>query len=173
MQSTTSPSLSGQSTQPWYKHRWPWLLMVGPAIVVVAGFYTGWLAYTQQDALVVDDYYTQGKAINMDLRRDQAAANMRMALDLGYDPAKDVLKGALTSHGVAHAGKLKLRLIHSTQPDKDITLNVDTLSDGTFQVALPFLEISRWKVLVENAEKDWRLTGEWPWPAEPEIVIKP
>lgn len=173
MQPTTSPRLPGQAVQPWYKHRWPWLLMIGPAIVVVAGFYTGWLAYTQQDALVVDDYYTQGKAINMDLRRDQVAADMGLTLGLAYDPAKDILSGALTSHGNPYAGNLKLQLIHSTQPNKDITLNLDTRSDGTFQMALPFLEISRWKVLVENSEKNWRLTGEWPWPAEPKIVIKP
>ena len=23
--------------QPWYKHRWPWILIAGPATVVVAG----------------------------------------------------------------------------------------------------------------------------------------
>ena len=34
------------TTKPdkWYRHPWPWLLMAGPAIVVVAGLYTLFLA---------------------------------------------------------------------------------------------------------------------------------
>ena len=26
--------------KPWYREPWPWLLMLGPAVVVVAGFIT-------------------------------------------------------------------------------------------------------------------------------------
>ena len=29
---------------PWYRHRWPWLLMLGPFVVVVAAAITLWLA---------------------------------------------------------------------------------------------------------------------------------
>ena len=61
---------------PWYRHRWPWLLMLGPFAVVVAGFVTMWISFTGADALVVDDYYKQGKAINQDLRRDRVAATL-------------------------------------------------------------------------------------------------
>ncbi len=39
--------------QPWWRHRWPWLLMAGPFLVVLAGSYTAYLAYTREDALVV------------------------------------------------------------------------------------------------------------------------
>ena len=28
------------STVPWYRQRWPWLLMLGPMVVVVAGIST-------------------------------------------------------------------------------------------------------------------------------------
>jgi len=40
---------------PWYRHRWPWLIMLGPFLVVLAGSYTMWLAYSRQDALVVGE----------------------------------------------------------------------------------------------------------------------
>ena len=30
--------MNGQTPKPWYKEPWPWLLMSGPAIVVVAAF---------------------------------------------------------------------------------------------------------------------------------------
>ena len=38
----------------WYKHRWPWLLMAGPATVLIAGFITMWISFSGADALVVD-----------------------------------------------------------------------------------------------------------------------
>ncbi|MEQ1516273.1 MAG: FixH family protein, partial [Usitatibacteraceae bacterium] len=38
--------------EPWYRQRWPWLLMAGPAIVVVAGFVTLALAIQSSDGLV-------------------------------------------------------------------------------------------------------------------------
>ena len=49
---------------PWYKERWPWILMSGPATVIVAGIVTMWIAFATADTLVVDDYYLRGITIN-------------------------------------------------------------------------------------------------------------
>jgi hypothetical protein len=43
------------ATKPWYRHPWPWILMSGPAIVVVAGIATTVIAVTTADGLVSDD----------------------------------------------------------------------------------------------------------------------
>ncbi len=83
MHSTTVLIDRINSSKPWYAHLWPWLLMLGPFLVVLAASYSGWIAFTRQDAMVVDDYYKQGNAINQDLRRDAVAAN----LGLGF-PAR-------------------------------------------------------------------------------------
>ena len=50
-------TVNGQTPKPWYKEPWPWLLMSGPAIVVVAAFVTLWLAASNSSDLVSDDYY--------------------------------------------------------------------------------------------------------------------
>ena len=34
---------------PWYREPWPWLLMAGPAAVVVAGLITAWIAVKTDD----------------------------------------------------------------------------------------------------------------------------
>ena len=70
----TGPQSNSTKPAPWYKHRWPWILMSGPAAVVVAGFYTFYLAKTHADEMVTDDYYKEGKYINMQIERDEAAA---------------------------------------------------------------------------------------------------
>jgi len=42
--------------KPWYREPWPWILMSGPAAVLVAGGFTAWLAFSSADGLVVDDF---------------------------------------------------------------------------------------------------------------------
>src|SRR6185369_1217142 len=63
----------------WYREPWPWLLMTGPAIVIVAGFYTLWLAIKSDDGLVADDYYKRGLAVNQTLSRAVRAQQLALA----------------------------------------------------------------------------------------------
>jgi hypothetical protein len=58
----------------WYRQRWPWLLIAGPAIVVVASLTSAWLAVTTDDGLVADDYYKRGLLINRKLGSGSPAA---------------------------------------------------------------------------------------------------
>ena len=46
--------LTKQQSKVWYKEPWPWLLMAGPAIVVVAGFFTLYLAISRPDPVYTD-----------------------------------------------------------------------------------------------------------------------
>ncbi|HEX8601507.1 MAG TPA: FixH family protein [Pseudoduganella sp.] len=158
------------SATPWYRERWPWLLMAGPAAVLVAGAWTGWLAFSQQDALVVGDYYKRGKAINQDLRRDRAAAALDAQVALRYDAAHGMLHGQLSMHA-PQRGALLLHLAHATQPGKDLRLLLRPDATDRFAVPLPLLERSRWVVLVEDERRTWRLEGQWQWPAVREVVL--
>src|SRR4051794_21756102 len=144
MQTSSPARLPLNAGKPWYAQLWPWLLMLGPLAVVVAGSYTAWLAFSRQDALVVGDYYKQGKAINQDLRRDRVAANLGLSFNLRYDAAAGRLIGTMHSTAAPQSGKLELHLAHSTQPEKDIKLEVLPDSRGEFSVALPMLERTHW-----------------------------
>jgi hypothetical protein len=166
-----SPALLHTAT-PWYAQRWPWLLMLGPAIVLVAGAITGWLAYTRQDAMVVDDYYKRGKAINQDLRRDRAASALQLSLKARYDAGRGVLSGAISSFGKPLPAPFRINLAHSTLPEKDIKLDVQPDANGHFAVALPLLERARWQVSVEGADGSWRMASELRWPAQQAIAIE-
>jgi uncharacterized protein len=167
----TSFPQSPQAPQPWYSQRWPWLLMLGPALVVVAGVITGWLAYTRQDAMVVDDYYKRGKTINMDLRRDRAASVLKMSFQASYDPAAGKLEGQVSSFGRPYATPVRILMVHSTQPGKDLALDASPDAAGRFSVALPLLEKARWSVTVEGPQREWRLASQWMWPAQAAVAI--
>jgi uncharacterized protein len=172
MQTTSSIINNMDAGRPWYSHRWPWFLMLGPLLVILAGIPTMWLAFTRQDALVVGDYYKQGQAINQDLRRDRAAQALGMETKLQYDAANGKLIGTLYSHGHAQSGKLLIKLIHSTQPEKDLSFEAQSDRQGNFSVTLPMLEIARWQVMIESGQRDWRLNGIWSWPQQRMIDIK-
>lgn len=167
-----SPQFSRtDAPRPWYAQRWPWLLMLGPVLVIIAGTYTCWLAFTRPDALVVDDYYMQGKTINQDLRRDRAAAALGLHAALRYDPATGRLLATMQSHGKPMASAVRLHLVHSTQPAKDIVLMMTPDAAGGMSAPLPMLEQTRWRVLIENPAREWRLAGIWAWPAQTGIIL--
>ncbi|WP_335340215.1 FixH family protein [Collimonas arenae] len=152
-----------------------------PAIVVAAASYTCWLAFTRQDALVEDDYYKEGNAINQDLKRDEEAIRRGISGNLRYDPKTGLLSGVLL-HVDGQADQaiapettpdLQLRLIHSTLPDKDITLFVRPDANGRFSVSLPQLDMARWQILIEDAHRDWRLHASWLWPQHTTVDLNP
>lgn len=155
---------------PWYTHRWPWFLMLGPASVVVGGSFVTWLALGHPDAMVVDDYYKQGKAINQDLRRDRVASAMRIALDMRYEGGR--LTGRIESLGRPLASPFTIRLAHPTLPERDLSLLVKPDAGGAFSVPLPVLEQTHWQVVVEGNARDWRLAKGWSWPRQQELAIE-
>ena len=54
-------------TQPWWSYGHVWLIIAGPALVVVAGFVTLAIAIRIPDPVVAQDYYRQGLNINKTL----------------------------------------------------------------------------------------------------------
>jgi hypothetical protein len=57
MTTTQVPSHPPQNPQPlpWYRYPWPWVAIGIPAIAVLGGLFTLYLAVTHPDPLVVDD----------------------------------------------------------------------------------------------------------------------
>jgi hypothetical protein len=52
------------SRVPWWKFGHVWLVLAGPAIVVIASFVTFYIAVTRPDPVVTEDYYRKGIEIN-------------------------------------------------------------------------------------------------------------
>ena len=147
------------TTIPWYRQPWPWLLMAGPAIVVVAGFVTLALAIQSSDGLVADDYYKQGKAINMTITRDARAQ------ELGYRASLSMMAdGHVTLNFIAEApavNTLRLNLHHPTRAGFDREILLAPAADGSYAAAMPPINATRWSMTLEDEARTWRLTGYW------------
>jgi len=154
----------GARAQPWYREPWPWILMAGPAMVVVAGFVTAWLALRSDDGLVVDDYYKQGLAINQTLGRSDAAERLGINAELHLvDGSVRVLLAG------AGAGALTLQLVHPTRAGMDQRLELAMVKQGVYEGRLPPMRAGRWNVVLERS--DWRLAGDWLLPAEGALTL--
>jgi uncharacterized protein len=65
-QETKNPGAS------WWPHAHVWLVIAGPAAVVVASLVTAWLAANGQDPVVAEDYYRRGMEMNKTLAAEKA-----------------------------------------------------------------------------------------------------
>ncbi|OIP17763.1 MAG: hypothetical protein AUK51_06675 [Comamonadaceae bacterium CG2_30_59_20] len=52
---------------PWWKHGFVWMIIAGPAIVVVAGFITLYLAISRPNEIVDETTYQQGRQSDMSI----------------------------------------------------------------------------------------------------------
>jgi len=145
--------------QPWHREPWPWLLMAGPAIVIVAGFVTLWLAVASDDGLVADDYYKRGLAINQTLSRGQDARDLGLTAGVTVNDAGSRI--TVTMHGgTALPPVLQLRLVHPTRAVADQKLELREVSPGVYEAALTAAIGGRRVVLIEDPARRWRLSGE-------------
>ena len=69
-----SGDVSQPTSAPWWTFGHVWLVIAGPAAVVVASIATVWLALAFPETLVAQDYYQQGVNINKTLAAQRARA---------------------------------------------------------------------------------------------------
>jgi hypothetical protein len=142
---------------PWYRHRWPWILMAGPAIVIVAGVITTWIAFASADGLVADDYYKRGLGINAVLKREETAA--RLGIEASFERAGGQVSVQL--RGTAPP-VLFLSLVHATRAGNDVRLRIERAADGAYRAALPPLAAGHWRAVIDDPRGEWRVVKELP-----------
>lgn len=154
-------NLQSTDKRPWYRELWPWLLMAGPTVVVIAGFITAWLAVRSNDGLVADDYYKQGLAINQQLQWDRKAGELGLQGEIMRSGMH--LRILLTGGApIAFPEKLTLRITHPTRDGMDQVLLLAMEGPGMFSGVLKTdIASGRWHVVLEDQSGQWRLRGEW------------
>lgn len=155
---------------PWYRHRWPWLLMVPPLAAVVGGVITIVLAVRSNDGMVAADYYKRGLAINAELSRSQRAAELGLAAEIraGGEASGDSVHVRVNAqHPLPAEPTLRIRLVHPGRSGADrvavlarVTAEPDGSSAeyrGAWGEAAPLQAAVAWRVVLEGRE--WRLDG--------------
>ena len=166
--------MTREDAGPWYQEPWPWLLMAGPAAVIVAGFATLWIAVASNDGLIVNDYYKQGLAINQTLQRDTLAAQR------GYQAVARMSSGdnrisvqLAAAPGVPLPDMLHLRMVHPTRSGRDGLVLLRQDKPGSYDGVVPARAAGRRILMLEDTQSAWRLTGEVVLPLHEPAILKP
>lgn len=151
MNNPASSFRADRAPPPWYRERWPWLLIAGPAIVVVASLASAWLAIVTDDGLVAADYYKQGLLIN----RKLASAGTATAPEPGAIVAvgDDGRVRVRLAYDGPSPTRVWLTLRHPGDPAQVLALARS--EDGAWTGALAPQTPGRWIVALESDL--WRL----------------
>ena len=146
--------------KPWYREPWPWILMAGPAIVVVAGIITAWIAYTRGDPLISEDYYRKGLAVPQTLASSERAhaLGLEAAVRLGADDSVKVMLAA-TESGFKAPAEIRLTLSHPTRAGLDQS-QLLVLEGGAYRGRLHLPASGHWLLLIESEQQGWRMLGK-------------
>jgi hypothetical protein len=148
---------TSNGAKPWYREPWPWILMAGPAAVIVAGAVTVWLAVVTSDGLVADDYYRRGLEINQELRRDRAV--VERGITATVERGDGILRVRLAARG-ALPDAVFAQLVHSTRAGHDQRLRLARVAPGVYEAGLPLLLPGRWRMVIEDPRGEWRIVQE-------------
>jgi hypothetical protein len=154
-----NPDAIDRSATPWYREPWPWILMAGPAIAVVAGLATMYIAFTHADPLVADQYYKEGLAINRVMDRDHEAQARGYRATVLVNEERTLVRVQMAGEDLP--AELRLHFIHLTRSESDRTFSAVRLQSGLYQGKIRLPDAVRWNVELEDTARNWRLTGVW------------
>jgi hypothetical protein len=139
---------------PWYKQFWPWFLIILPMCAVIASLTTLKIALDNSDSLVAEDYYKQGKAINMDLRKIKYAQQigMKFLVTVADQELKITQQG-----GPEYRAALNVQFYHPTIEEKDFSLNATADANYVYHIPLDSAITGPWEVRIEGFDAKWRI----------------
>lgn len=164
-------SMTPSKVPPWYKQRWPWILISVPATSVVLGMVLLYFAVTTADGLVVDDYYREGRAIDRTIARSVLAAELGLVADLSIR-AEELSIRLSANEASSLPAALVVTIAHPTRSGKDQNL-VLSGAGGAFSGAVAPLTAGRWLIQLEDEARTWRLRGAVYLPTQTQLRILP
>ncbi|WP_339770397.1 FixH family protein [uncultured Paraglaciecola sp.] len=169
MSPSSEPSIT--DTPKWYKQFWPWFLITIPVCSMILSFNMLRFALVGQDTMVVDDYYKQGKSINLSLEKVQEAKRRGMQTALTVNEQQISLRfidGAPPS-GAA----LRLSFYHVTQEPKDQTVDLFRDANGVYRGSAENDLTGKWQIALTPHDQEWKIQQTLSLPQEDSIAFNP
>lgn len=161
----TTPA--NRSAKPWYREPWPWFLMSGPLIVIIAALVSAWVAVRSSDGLVTEDYYRQGLVAGETLARSRRATELGVVAGMRLTDEQISIRLRMRAPPPA---ALRVTLSHPTRAGIDQKSLLRQTGDA-YVGKLNLPASGHWLLLVEDDAGTWRVMGSVMLPASGEVVI--
>jgi uncharacterized protein len=148
---------------PWYRHLWPWLLMLPPVTAVFGGVGMLYLALNTSDTLSVDDYSHIEDLTQQEFARDQVARALGITAELVL--SEDSAQGARAEITLAAAAPyerpdtLLLHLRHPTRAEFDRELKLARQGD-VYHATTGTLPATHYEAELLPGDGSWRLATQ-------------
>jgi hypothetical protein len=152
MQMSSTPI---DAPRPAWREPLVWMVWGIPALTVVAGLFTWWIAAQRADSNVAEDWYKRGMAINRSLEKESRAQALGLEAELTLHGEHDLrlrLEG-----GAALPPTVSVLLTHPVRAEQDRRLTLERQADGTYRTVSPQVGAGNWGVSIEA--QDWRIAA--------------
>jgi len=132
-----------------------WLVFGIPALTVVAGLITAWIAVQRADSNVAEDYYKRGLAINRSLDREARAQLLGLVVEISLQANRSMtmrLSGKLTP-----PESVTLSMTHPVHAEQDRRIILERGPDDLYRATIPQTNRIAWDIAIES--QDWRITA--------------
>lgn len=162
-----------EDTKPWYRQFWPWFLIVLPGTVVVAALYTVYIAFKHADSVVVDDYYQEGRAINVSLALDDRARELDLSATLTVDRISGEVLVAVQGD-TEPPETMTLYLFHPANAALDQALTLRGSGNGRYRGDLDSAPATRYHLRLQPRDSpQWRLDGQLDFREGEQVTLVP
>jgi hypothetical protein len=156
----------GTQQAPWYRHFWPWFIIVLLGMAVTASLYTLVIASQGNDSLVVDGDGGTDVVTERNMKAQMSAMDMGLSAELVMDISNGDVRVTLVSGSLPETPPtLELWLSHPTFADRDERTTVTigpSDANGRLVWVGRLLEVPIGKRYVVLRDGDnWRLNGTW------------
>lgn len=155
----SNQSSVNSDNRPWYREPWPWILMTGPFVVVIAGAITAWLAASGRDPVIDENYYKNGLELAKRGLVEEGftkLAGPKAEVAIGADSRLRIFLSGDRSPTVV----MRFEPTDGSLPERSLTLRADT--PGMYVTTLSDVPNSgKWRVILESPDKGWQMVGQW------------
>ena len=155
-------------TKPWYKQLWPWLLISIPVITAIKAIHTVVIMQQHSPDLVVDDYYKEGRAINMQLAKYREAELRNLSASILIAGNQALVRFEKNN---SLSDKIHLDFYHPTLAAQDFALDAERSGASLYVATLPVAPQGKWQLVVSDASKEWKLRATLALPATSETKL--
>ncbi|GMV68455.1 MAG: hypothetical protein AMXMBFR76_08940 [Pseudomonadota bacterium] len=141
-----------KTSSPWYRQMWPWLLMLPPAVALMGGLATLWLAVEHADSVVPDRLSRVGVAVQPDYVAGATGAELTTNQATG--------RVHLRVEDERASRPLSLRWLHPTLPERDRISVLQPMGAGEYEAPFP-AGLNEARSLRLESAAGWVLEGRW------------
>jgi hypothetical protein len=163
--------MNNPENKVWYKQFWPWFLIIVPLTSMVVSFTMMNFAFTTQDSMVVDDYYKEGKGINVKLQAIERAKALNIQADVRV--TNDAIEVSFASGQNIDGQALVVDFYHSTQEHKDFSVNVFKDAQNVYRAPIENATNGKWRVSLHPMDESWKLQKQISLPNQSQFTLVP